>query len=251
MLIQVISIFPEMFNSISNFGITGKAKANGKWDINIINPRDYADNELGYIDDAPFGGGSGMVMMAGPICDSIRAAQDMYNNYNNLDVPIIYLSAQGEVLDYKLSLELSTKKGMILICGRYEGIDERVLKLNKVKEVCIGNYILSGGELPAMVLMDCVIRLLPDVISNNNSVKNDTFARGFFGRIQYTRPYEYCGLKVPDILMSGDHKKIKEYRLKESLKKTYKVRPDLLDDCKLNVEEISLLEDIKASNKFK
>lgn len=243
MLIQVISIFPEMFDSVSKFGVTGKAKNKGLWDINVINPRDYADNDLGYIDDSPFGGGSGMVMKPAPICDAIKKAKSLYSEYSPLDIPIIYLSAQGRVLDYKLSLELSLKKGMILICGRYEGVDERIIEINNVQEVCIGDYVLSGGELPAMVLIDSVIRLIPNVLGNVNSVKNDSFARGFFGSKQYTRPYNYEGLKVPDVLLSGDHSKILDYRLKESLSKTYNVRPDLLNN--LSTKEASILEDIK------
>lgn len=240
MLIQAISIFPAMFNSITQDGVIGRAHDKGLWHLATINPRDFADNPLGYVDDRPFGGGAGMIMQAIPMQTSLDcAARESVGRHK-----LIYMTPQGKTLNHAKVLELAEYDTLTIICGRYDGIDERLLLNNNIEEVSIGDYVVSGGELPAMILMDAVIRHLPDVLGDENSAKQDSFANGLFDYPQYTRPAVFYGMSVPEVLLSGDHAKIAQWRLKESLRRTHVRRPELLDQRELSPQESRLMEEI-------
>ncbi len=237
---DTISLFPQMFAAITQFGITAKALHKMEyplWQWNNWNPRDYADNRLGYIDDRPYGGGCGMIMQAEPIEKAILAAKQHQANNNFSNSLVIYLSPQGEVLNQTkianlLKLALSKNLALILLCGRYEGIDERVLNLYVEKEISVGDYILSGGELAAMILMDAMIRLLPNALNHQDSANFESFSVALNGGLdfpQYTRPEIFHGEKVPEILLSGNHQAISEWRLQQSKLRTQQKRPDLFD----------------------
>nr|HRM21568.1 tRNA (guanosine(37)-N1)-methyltransferase TrmD [Neisseria sp.] len=193
MLIQAITLFPEMFDSITEYGVTGRAKKQDLWQFNAINPRRFADNKLGYIDDRPFGGGPGMIMMAPPLQAAIEEARTQHTGSSKT----VYLSPQGRPLDHQKVGELARLDNLILVCGRYEGIDERVLAQSIDEEICIGDFVVSGGELPAMMLMDAVLRLLPGVLGDMQSAEQDSFANGLLDCPHYTRPIEFQGMAVP------------------------------------------------------
>lgn len=235
---DTISLFPQMFEAITNFGITSKAlykMSEPLWQWQNWNPRDYANNRLGYIDDRPYGGGCGMIMQAEPIEKSILAAKQNHINSNFAGSLVIYLSPQGEVLNQNnianlLNLVLTKNLGLILLCGRYEGIDERVLNLYVEKEISIGDYVLSGGELAAMILMDAMIRLLPKALNHQDSAVLDSFSEELDGGLdfpQYTRPEVFHGERVPEVLLSGNHQAILQWRLQQSRLRTQQKRPDL------------------------
>lgn len=240
MLIHAVSIFPEMFSSVCDYGVVGRAKQKGLWDLQVINPRDFADNKLGYIDDRPFGGGPGMIMMASPLWDAVQYAQSCHKR----KVPVLCLSPQGKPLEHSRVEALSLKEGMILLCGRYEGIDERLLEAVGAEEIAIGDFVVSGGELPAMMLIDAVVRLLPGVLGDERSAEEDSFAQGLLDCPHYTRPFDFRGVAVPDVLRSGDHKAIATWRLKSSLRRTMERRPDLFGRRVLSPEESRLVEEI-------
>lgn len=255
MKIQAITLFPEMFNSITQYGVTGRAHKQGIWQFHAINPRQFADNKLGYIDDRPFGGGVGMVMMAEPLYKAIDSAKQ--NLSGSLKVAgkesvgkakVIYLSPQGTPLTHNKVLELSQLDDLILLCGRYEGVDERVLQSCVDEEISIGDFVVSGGELPAMMLMDAVLRFVPDVLGDKVSAEQDSFADGLLDYPHYTRPTEFQGMSVPDVLKSGNHALIAEWRLEQSLRRTLMRRPDLLDGRDLLPQEIRLLDKIRQES---
>jgi len=227
MRIDIITIFPGMFESVLNESIVKRAQHKGKVRICVHNLRDYTLDKHKKVDDRPFGGGSGMVMRPEPIFRIIKALRPKTRD-KRLKTKIILLSPQGEKLNQKISKRLAKSKQLILICGHYEGVDERV-RLNLVdEEISIGDYVLTGGELPAMVLVDCLVRLLPGVLGDKNSLNFESFTGNLLEYPQYTRPANYEGLKVPAILLSGNHKKISEWRKKQAIKITKKIRPDLL-----------------------
>lgn len=226
MYFAVISLFPSMFDAICNFGISARALKRGQAVIECINPRDFVDDNYRRIDDRPFGGGAGMVMMAKPLIASICHAKQQALNRGLDNIPVVYLSPQGETLNEAWVQSYLTYDGMILLCGRYDGIDERVLKLVDV-EMSIGDYVLTGGELPAMVLMDALIRRLPDVMNDNESAIADSFVDGLLDYPQYTRPESLDGDCVPEVLLSGHHQQIKQWRFEQKLTKTKMKRPDL------------------------
>lgn len=219
MRIDILTLFPEMFAPLKE-SIIKRAVEDEKVEINIINIRDFATPPHYKCDDEPFGGGAGMVMMCEPLFKAIESVMTP-------DSKIIYMSPRGKVFNQKYAEDLSKCTHLILICGHYEGIDQRVIDYFHIEELSIGDYVLTGGELPAMVVADSVIRLLPNVI-NDDSKAEESFTNGLLEYNQYTRPADYRGMKVPDVLLSGNHKKIAEYRKDESIKITRKNRPDLL-----------------------
>ena len=220
MRIDILTLFPEMFAPI-NQSILARAKNKGIIEINVINIRDFSHDAHQRCDDAPFGGGAGMVMMCAPLCEAI-------DSVNDENAEIVYMSPRGQVFNQTLARSYAKRKHLIIICGHYEGIDQRVLELYNVKEVSIGDYVLTGGELPAMVFTDTIARLVDGVITAE-SVVEESFSNGLLEYDQYTRPAEFRGLKVPDVLLSGNHAEIKNWRKQNALGNTRRSRPDLLD----------------------
>ncbi|MBH5330272.1 tRNA (guanosine(37)-N1)-methyltransferase TrmD [Eikenella sp. S3360] len=243
MYIQAVTLFGEMFRSITEHGVTGRALQRGLWQFDAVNPRQFADNKLGYIDDRPFGGGPGMIMMAEPLQAAINTAKARQNGR------VIYLSPQGTPLTHGKAAELAKLDGLILVCGRYEGIDERLLSSSIDEEISIGDFVVSGGELPAMMLMDAVLRLIPGVLGDADSAGQDSFANGLLDCPHYTRPIEFQGMTVPAVLRSGNHALIAEWRLEQALRRTLLRRPDLLAERELTPEESRLLRKIRQEER--
>jgi tRNA (guanine37-N1)-methyltransferase len=239
MKIALITLFPEMFNAITDYGISGRAVNQGLLEISSFDPRDFTDDPHATVDDRPYGGGPGMVMMIEPLRKAISAAKDWIQG----EPLVVYLSPQGKVLQQIAVNQFATQQSLILIAGRYEGIDERLIELEVDQEWSIGDYVLSGGELPAMVFIDALIRQLPGALGHKESASQDSFADGILDCPHYTRPDKYEGLDVPEVLLSGNHEKIRQWRLKQSLLRTKQRRPDLLDKLELNDEQIALLKD--------
>jgi tRNA (guanine37-N1)-methyltransferase len=223
MRIDILTIFPEMFASAFASGIIKRAQDAGKVEICISDIRSSALDAHRTVDDTPYGGGAGMVMKVDVLARALEAVP--VTGKKRL---VVLMSAQGEKFDQKLATELSGFDQLVMICGRYEGVDERFIELFVDKEISIGDYVLSGGEFPAMAVSDAVIRLLPDVLGNSESLKSESFSDGLLEYPQYTRPPEFNGLKVPDVLLSGNHKEIAKWRSERSLERTKKKRPDLL-----------------------
>lgn len=240
---EILSIFPEMFASPLNFSLLKKAQERGLLKIHLHDIRDWADDKHKMTDDAPYGGGCGMVMKVEPV---EKALHEIGNHQN--DSTVVLMTPQGEVLNQKIAAELAGKKRIIIICGRYEGVDERIREHLVDREISIGDYILTGGELPALVLIDAVCRFIPDVLGNPESTQNESFSANLLEYPQYTRPAEYKGWVVPDVLLSGNHAEIELWRKKESLKKTYRRRPDLLKNIKLSAEDKKTLDKIKQDD---
>ena len=237
--IGVISLFPEMFSAVTGFGVTGRAIKEGLLEVSVWNPRDFTHDRHRTVDDRPYGGGPGMLMMVQPLVDAIEAAKSDLGQ----DTPVIYLSPQGQKLDHKGVQLLSGNDRMILIAGRYEGIDERVIEKYVDAQWSIGDYVLSGGELPAMVLIDAVSRLVPGVLGHQDSAEEDSFANGLLDCPHYTRPEVYNEQQVPSVLLSGHHEKIRRWRLQQSLGRTWLQRPELIKDLALTDEQEALLSE--------
>lgn len=235
MHIDVVSLFPEMFAQLK-YGIVGRAVKKQKLSIELLNPRDFTNDKYKTVDDRPYGGGPGMVMLPGPLCKAIKKARE--SHVENL---VIYLSPKGKRLDQLSVKKLSQYPHLILIAGRYEGIDERVILTEVDEEWSIGDYVLSGGELPAMVLIDAIARLLPGVLTHDQSVEEDSFSKGLLDCPHYTRPRVFEGLCVPDVLLNGNHEAIEHWRLKQALGDTFLKRPDLLARHQLTELEKTLL----------
>ena len=240
-----VTIFPEMFVAVTQSGITRRALEERRWVWQGWNPRDFAENAWGRVDDRPFGGGPGMVMQPGPLGKAIAAAKARQREAGLVKSRVIYLSPQGAPLTHERVMQLAIgEEGLILLCGRYEGIDERVIERCVDEEISIGDFVLSGGELPAMALIDAVVRQLPEVLGDAASAVEDSFVSGLLDCPHYTRPEVYEGQAVPEVLVSGDHKRIRRWRLKQSLARTRKRRPDLLARRGLTAEEVQLLTEI-------
>jgi tRNA (guanine37-N1)-methyltransferase len=239
--LAVVSVFPELVQTLVEFGVVGRALRAGVATLGCVDPRDYTADRHRTVDDRPYGGGPGMVMKAEPVSAAISAARALVGG----DAEVIYLSPQGQRLDHPLVAELAGRRSLVLLAGRYEGIDERLLKLSVDRQVSIGDYVVSGGELPAMVLLDAVIRQLPGTLGHDESAQQDSFADGLLDCPHYTRPEVYEGLQVPAVLLSGDHAAIRRWRLREALGRTWTLRPDLLVARQLSAEERELLEDYK------
>lgn len=231
----IVSLFPEMFKALE-VGITGRAIKENLLKIDLWNPRDFAVDKHKSVDDRPYGGGPGMVMMAEPLQAAIRAAKQAAEKPT-----VIYLSPQGRLFDQDAAAELAAKKSVILLAGRYEGVDERLIESEIDEEWSIGDYILTGGELAAMVMIDATTRLIPGAVGDEDSVSQDSLTTGLLKYPQYTRPENYAGQGVPEVLLSGHHKQIDRWRMKTSLGKTWLRRPDLLAKKRLTEEELALL----------
>ena len=244
MKIDVISLFPPMFEAVTDHGITGRAIKNGLLTLRVWNPRDYTEDRHRSVDDRPYGGGPGMVMMGEPLARAIKASR----NEQVKGVKVIYLSPQGRRLDHAGVIELSKRAGMILLAGRYEGIDERLLETEVDEEWSIGDYVLSGGELAAMVMIDALARQIPGALGDEDSAQQDSFVDGLLDYEHYTRPEIYAGRRVPEVLLSGDHEKIRRWRLKRSLGRTWLRRSDLLEKLLLNSEQKHLLEEFRQEH---
>ena len=238
MYFGVITLFPEMIDAVTKFGVTRRACENGLIKVDCINPRDYTEDKFGNVDDKPYGGGPGMLMQVQPLRDALRVARSQAPK----DTKVVCMSPQGVQLNHSLVTDIHSWGSVILIAGRYEGIDERVLQKEVDLEVSVGDYVLSGGELPAMCIIDAVSRMVPGVLGDLRNAKEDTFALGLLHFPQYTRPETIDGLKVPEVLMSGDHERIRRWRLMQSLGRTYERRPDLLENRELSKEELQLLK---------
>ena len=237
MWIGVISLFPEMFRAITEHGVTGRAVKSGLLQIECWNPRDFTHDKHRTVDDRPYGGGPGMLMMVQPLRDAIHAAKQAAGDV----AKVIYLSPQGRKLTQAGVTELATNQKLILVAGRYEGIDERVIQTEVDEEWSIGDYVLSGGELPAMTLIDAVSRLVPGVLGDQASAEQDSFTDGLLDHPHYTRPELLDGLAVPEALTSGNHEVIRRWRLKQSLGRTWQRRPELINNLALTDEQESLL----------
>ena len=237
MWIGVISLFPEMFRAITEHGVTGRAVKSGLLQIECWNPRDFTHDKHRTVDDRPYGGGPGMLMMVQPLRDAIHAAKQAAGD----GAKVIYLSPQGRKLTQAGVTELATSQKLILVAGRYEGIDERVIQTEVDEEWSIGDYVLSGGELPAMTLIDAVSRLVPGVLGDQASAEQDSFTDGLLDHPHYTRPELLDGLVVPEALTSGNHEVIRRWRLKQSLGRTWQRRPELINNLALTDEQESLL----------
>lgn len=243
--IHVISIFPEMFSAISEQGVIARAVKQGVLSLTLHNPRDYALDERRTVDDRPYGGGPGMVMMAEPLIKAILAASDIAAKNTKGKPKVVYLSPQGQRFNHTAATQFAQCDSLILLAGRYEGIDERVLKKYVDEEWSIGDYVLSGGELPAMVMVDAIARLLPDSLGNSESAQQDSFVDGLLDCPHYTRPEDFEGQQVPDVLLSGDHQAIAKWRQQQALRRTLLRRPDLLEKIDLTDEQLQLLEQMK------
>lgn len=242
---DVITLFPPMFDAVTECGVTGRARDSGLYQLVLWNPRDFAANVHRTVDDRPYGGGPGMVMMAEPLEKAISAASQRQKSSGVRRPRVVFLSPQGRLLNHRLVMELSQEQGLVMIAGRYEGVDERLIRRQVDDEISIGDYVLSGGELAAMVLMDCVVRQIPGVLGDAESARQDSFVNGLLDCPHYTRPETYGGEAVPPVLMSGNHAEISRWRLKQALGRTWQRRPDLLAQRELSEEELALLEDFK------
>lgn len=242
----IISLFPEMFRALTESGITGRAVKNGLLEVPCWNPRDFTEDAYHRVDDRPYGGGPGMVMQIEPLRRAIAAAKAAAAEKGLLP-KVIYLSPQGRVLTQAGVQELRQEEAMILLCGRYEGIDERFIQREVDAEWSVGDYVLSGGELPAMVLIDAVTRLLPGALGSDASAEEDSFSDGLLDCPHYTRPEVYEGEQVPAVLLSGDHAAIKKWRRRQSLERTLQRRPDLLEKATLDKEQSKMLDEIRRT----
>ncbi len=239
MRIDVVTLFPGMLEAVTAYGVTGRAVERGLLQVVAWNPRDFARDTYRRVDDRPYGGGPGMVMMVEPLRSAIRAARAAAAP----GAPVIHLSPRGRLLDQGQVERLAALPGLILVASRYEGVDQRLLDSEVDEELSIGDYVLSGGELPAMVVVDAVARLLPGVLGDEASAREDSFADGLLDHPQYTRPEEVDGMRVPGVLLSGDHAAIRRWRLREALGVTWCRRPELLRRRGLSREERALLEE--------
>lgn len=252
MQLSVVTLFPEMFSALTEWGISGRAVKQELVSLDFYNPRDFATDKHRTVDDKPFGGGPGMLMKTEPLVAAINAARQMSNTntgdkgVNGKDAKVVYLSPQGRPTKHEDIVSFAAQKSLILVCGRYQGIDNRVIENEIDEELSLGDFVLSGGELAAMALIDAMIRFQPGALGDEDSAQQDSFANGLLHCPEYTRPQEYNGKKVPDVLLSGDHGEIKNWRLKHSLGATWEKRPDLVNELiankQLSQEELEVLE---------
>ena len=240
MWIGAVSLFPEMFSAVTDVGITGRAVRDGLLTFQSWNPRDYTHDRHRTVDDRPYGGGPGMLMKIQPLRDAISAARESAPG----KACVVYLSPQGETLNQSVVESLAAEERLILVAGRYEGVDERLISTEVDREVSLGDFVLSGGELAAMVVIDAVTRLIPGALGHAQSAEQDSFADGLLDCPHYTRPEVYEGQAVPDVLLGGHHDQIRRWRLKQSLRRTLERRPDLLEQRVFTDEERQLLEEI-------
>lgn len=246
MRFHVMTLFPDMIANGLGTSIIGRAIQQHKFELNIVNIRDYTQDKHKHVDDYPYGGGAGMVMQPGPVYECFKdIIKDMTHKPR-----VIYMTPQGKVFSQAIAEELSKEEELIFLCGHYEGIDERVLEEIVTDELSIGDYVLTGGELPAMVMIDSISRLIPGVLNNDDSAEYESFQDGLLEYPQYTRPVEFLGKKVPDVLLSGHHGKIAEWRREQSLKRTLIRRPELLETAELSTKDKKILQKIKKNIDF-
>jgi tRNA (guanine37-N1)-methyltransferase len=238
MQLSIVTLFPEMFTAVTEYGISGRAVRSGLMSLEYFNPRDYTTDKHRTVDDKPFGGGPGMLMKTEPLVAAIAAAKQAASR----DAKVIYLSPQGQTLKQDSIVELAQRESMVLLCGRYQGIDNRVLENEIDEEWSLGDFVISGGELAAMTLIDAMTRFQPGALGDEGSALEDSFSNGLLHSPEYTRPQSFNGQDVPEVLLSGDHEAIRKWRLKQSLGATWLKRPDLLRTMSLEQEEQGLLE---------
>ncbi|MDN3364314.1 tRNA (guanosine(37)-N1)-methyltransferase TrmD [Priestia megaterium] len=243
MKIDVLSLFPSMFDGVFGESILKKAQEKNAVELNVVNFREYSTNKHQNVDDYPYGGGAGMVLTPQPIFDAVEKLTETAKKPR-----VVLLCPQGERYTQAKAEELAAEEHLIFICGHYEGYDERIREHLVTDEISIGDYVLTGGELGAMVVIDSVVRLLPDVLGNNHSAVQDSHSTGLLEHPHYTRPANFRGLTVPEVLMSGNHKKIEQWRQKESLKRTLLRRPDMLEKMELTEEQKKLVAQLKEEN---
>lgn len=239
MKFDILTLFPEMFESL-NKSIIGRAVEKDLIDINVIDIRDFSKDKHKKVDDTPYGGGAGMIIRPDVVYDA-------YESVKEKNAKVLYMSPQGKLLDQKIVEDLSKESHIIILCGHYEGIDERVIEEIRPEEISIGDYVLTGGEIPAMVLIDTVSRYVEGVL-NKESIDEESFSNGLLEYPQYTRPEVFNGKQVPDVLLSGHHENIRKWRRKESIKNTYLKRPNLLKNVELSKDDKKFLEELKSSN---
>jgi len=241
---DAVTLFPEMFAAVTQSGITRRALEEGRWSLDFWNPRDFTEDNHRTVDDRPYGGGPGMVMMPVPLEAAITAAKARQAAVGVAGSRVIYLSPQGMPLTHQRVMQFAAQRqteGLVLLCGRYEGIDERLIERCVDEEISIGDFVLSGGEIPAMALLDAIVRQLPGVLNDAESAAQDSFVAGLLDCPHYTRPEDYEGLRVPDVLLSGHHEAIRRWRLKQALGRTWQRRPELLAGRLMSKEETQLL----------
>lgn len=238
-----ITLFPQMFDAVAEYGITRRAREEGRWSLSLWNPRDFTTDNHRTVDDRPYGGGPGMVMLAEPLEKAIRAAQ---TRMPEVPARVIHLSPQGAKLDHRKVIELTRLPRIVLLCGRYEAVDERLIRRCVDEELSLGDFVLSGGELAAMAVIDAVVRQLPGVLNDAQSAMQDSFVNGLLDCPHYTRPEVYEGEAVPPVLLSGHHADIERWRLKQSLGRTWLRRPELLEGRALSAQEQKLLAEFRA-----
>lgn len=241
MRIDILTLFPNMFYGVLNESIIKRAQEKSLVKFNLINFRDFSTDKHKKVDDYPYGGGAGMVLSPQPIFDAVESLKAESDG----PMRVLLMTPQGERFTQKKAIELAKEEHLVFICGHYEGFDERVREHLATDELSIGDYVLTGGELACMVIIDSVVRLIPGILGNQESYQYDSFSDGLLEYPQYTRPANFRGFKVPDVLLSGDHKKIETWRRKESLRRTLKRRPDLLEDANLTEEDLEFLKSLK------
>lgn len=241
MKISILTLFPEMCNAYLSESIIGRARSAGKVQIECVDIRDYTKDKHRRVDDTPYGGGMGMIMQVDPVYDCFQAICEKDGTVPHL----IYLTPQGKTLTQKRVVELSKLDNIALLCGHYEGIDERVIEELQPEEISVGDYVLTGGELPALILADSVSRMLPGVLSNDECFEEESHFNSLLEYPQYTRPYEWRGRKVPDVLLTGHHANVDKWRREQSLKRTAERRPDMLEKADLTKEDVKYLSQLK------
>lgn len=241
---DVLTLFPDMFEAVLGDSIIGRARENGLIEMNFIDIRDFTENKHRKVDHYPYSGGGGMLMMPQPVYDAYMSIAEGLD-YKPLT---IYMSPQGKVFNQSVAVDLSKEKHIVLLCGHYEGIDQRVLDLIVDMELSIGDFVLTGGEIPAMAVIDTVSRLIPGVLASESSYENESHYSGLLEYPQYTRPYEFKGMQVPEILISGHHAKMEQWKHEQSLINTYNKRPDMLEKANLTESDIEFLENYKNNN---
>jgi len=234
MQFDVVTLFPEMFRAVTEWGITSRAAKQGRFGLRTWNPRDFTSDNYRTVDDRPYGGGPGMVMLAKPLEAAIGAAKAAQAAQGVAGTRVVMMSPQGDTLDHERVMRFAQEPGLVLLCGRYEAIDQRLIDRCVDEEVSLGDFVLSGGELPAMALMDAVVRQLPGVLGDAQSAVQDSFVDGLLDCPHYTRPEEYEGMRVPDVLLGGHHAEIEQWRRKEALRNTLAKRPDLIERARRN-----------------
>jgi len=242
MRFDVITLFPELVQAVAESGVVGRAAKADLIDLHCWNPRDYTTDKHRTVDDRPYGGGPGMVMKPDCLVDTIKAVRAI-NASKAIEAKVIYLSPQGKTLNQSAVKTMSTEQALVFLCGRYEGVDERVLEMEVDEEWSLGDYVLSGGELGAMVLIDAITRLLPDVLGHKDSAEQDSFSDGLLDCPHYTRPEVFAGKEIPAVLKSGDHQRIAKWRRQQALGRTQQRRPELLENRILDAEDKQLLRD--------